>query len=136
MTKMHNFSTALAAYFAGPPKRSQQDFSRASRINRSKLCRLIYNQISCDRDTLDQVLSAVREDDKRRDLVYAYIRDCASPGALLHLKRNQADEWEGFDFHPLSVKGQTALKAILTGPSARAFEKMLFTLSEALAAQH
>ncbi len=130
--QMHNFSRALAAYLDGPPARRQDEFAEKARVNRAKVCRLIKNQISCDRETLDGVLTAVPEPEARRELVKAYIQDMASPGALLHLKTNAQGLWDGFDFNPLSAKEQAALKKILTGPGAKTFGKLVVDLSEAL----
>jgi hypothetical protein len=129
---MHNFSRALSEVIAERGRGAQNEFADRAQVHRSKICRLLKNQISCDRDTLDAILNAVPKPDTRRKLVVAYLRDVASPGALLHLKSDSHGQWEGFDFHPLSPKGQAALKRVLTGPHVRAFEKMVLSLDEAL----
>ncbi len=130
---MFNLARALTEYLEGPPRLAQFAFAERCHMQRSKICRLLQNKISCDRDTLDQLLSGIPDNKARQKLVAAYIRDLTSPGALLHLKPNaQTGLWDGFDFAPLSAKGQAALKAILTGPNVRAFEKMLIGLAEAL----
>ena len=129
---MPNFSRALAAYFAGPPHRAQNEFADRCGIHRSKICRLLKDTISCERDDLDRILGAIPEAKVRQALVVAYIKDHASPGALLHLKANPAGQWEGFDFSPLTPKGRAALQAILSGSHVRAFEKMLLSLAEVL----
>jgi hypothetical protein len=135
MNMMHNFSRALAACMEGPPRRSQNDLADTAGVNRSKICRLLQNRISCDRDDLDRILNAVPEAKLRRELVMAYLRDMASPGALLHIRTDGKGLWEGFDFQPLSAKGRAALQSILTGPdrNVRAFEKMIMGMAEALA---
>ena len=129
---MPYFSRALAAYFDGPPPRAQNQFADRAGIHRSKICRLLKGTISSDRDELDKILEAVPEAKVRQILVTAYIRDLASPGALLHLKADAVDQWAGFDFSPLTPKGQAALKSILSGTNVRPFEKMLLSLAEVL----
>jgi len=130
MTNMHNFSRALSAYLAGKP---QNEFAAAASLNRSKVCRLLKNAITCDRETLDAVLTAIPDNHARQEIVTAYIRDYASPGALLHLKPSPESQWEGFDFRPLSPKGRAALQQLLSGNQTKVFEKVLISLAEALA---
>ncbi|HVM51260.1 MAG TPA: hypothetical protein VMU04_24735 [Candidatus Acidoferrum sp.] len=132
MQNMHNFSRTLAEYFAGNPELQQNEFADKARIQRSKVCRLLQNKISCDRESLDHILGAVPDPKARQKLVKAFIEDMCSPGALLHLKSNPHGLWDGFDFSPLSPKGAAALKKILTGPGARSFEKIIIAMSEAL----
>jgi hypothetical protein len=130
MNSMHNFSRALAAYLAGPPKRAQNELADKSGVNRSKICRLLQGRISCDKDDLDLILNAVPSADARHELVMAFLRDMASPGALLHVKTDKRDQWEGFDFSPLSPRGRAALQAILTGPGVKQFEKLVLSLTD------
>jgi hypothetical protein len=125
MMNMPYFSRALAAYLQGPPRRQQAEFAMAAGIARSKLCRLLQNSITCGRECLDTILGAIPDPKARQTLVIAHIRDKVSPVALLHLKTNQANEWEGFDFRPLSRRGRATLKAILHGANVSAFEKLL-----------
>lgn len=132
MIPMHNLARALNGYLDGPPPIRQMDFAHHARMQRSKLCRLLQVRITADRADLDGILNAIPDPKWRREIVMAYIRDYTSPGALLHLKISPANEWEGFDFRPLSPKGQAALKKILRAPAptVAAFEKMLLGLAD------
>ena len=127
---MHHFSRALSADLAGPPRRTQNDLAGRAGFDSSKLCRILQNRIRCDRDALDQILTAIPDLQVRQTLVKAYITDNCSPGALLHLNPTPQGLWDGFD-QPLTPKERAALQAILTGPHARAFGKILLSLSEA-----
>ncbi len=128
----HHLSRALADYLAGPPEQSQKDYAARAGVAPSKLCRLLQNRISCDRDTLDLLLTAIPEPEDRRKIVNAYIRDYVSPGALLHTQSTSANPLGDLDIKSLSPKAQAVLRDILCGPHVKAFERMLLGLGEVL----
>ena len=68
------------------PPRAQNQFANRAGIHRSKICRLLKGTISSDRDELDKILGGGAGSQSPTILVTAYIRNLASPGALLHLK--------------------------------------------------
>ena len=133
MNAMHNFSRALSQYMA-ESRRTQNDLAENSGVPRSKICRLMANKISCDRGDLDGFLNAIPDENARHALVMAYLRDVASPGALLHVRKDAQGQWQGFDFSPLTPKGRTALQALLTSRNVRSFEKVILGLAEAMTA--
>jgi len=118
----------------GPGRGAQRQFALRVGMEHSKLSRILRSKNRCERNTLDLILTCVERPDDRRKLVMAYVRDLVSPGALLHLKADSRGQWDGFDFQPLSPKGQAALKRILSSPGARSFEKVLIGMDEAFSA--
>jgi len=129
---MHNFSRALSQYMADS-RRTQNDLADHSGVPRSKICRLMANKISCDRDDLDGLLNAIPDEAARHTLVMAYLRDVASPGALLHVRKDAQGQWVGFEFSPLTPKARTALQTLLSSPNVRPFEKVILGLAETIA---
>ena len=129
---MHHFSRALSQYMADS-RRTQNDLADHSGVPRSKICRLMANKISCDRDDLDGLLNAIPDEAARHTLVMAYLRDVASPGALLHVRKDAQGQWVGFDFSPLTPKARTALQTLLSSPNVRPFEKVILGLAETIA---
>lgn len=130
MTTTQLFARALKEVI-GPGRGAQRQFALKVGIEHSKLSRILLSKNRCERNTLDLILTGVENPDDRRKLVMAYVRDLVSPGALLHLKTDSRGQWDGFDFQPLSPKGQTALKRILSSPGVRSFEKVLTGWAEA-----
>jgi hypothetical protein len=125
MNPMHHTARVLISYLQGPPKLTQFEFADRAHIHRSKVCRIMQNDITVDRQDLDGMLEAIPDQDIRRQLVMAYIRDHCSPGALLHLKTNAANEWEGFDVSGLTPQDKADLRSALKGPHAAAFRAVV-----------
>jgi hypothetical protein len=128
---MKHFSRALADYLASA-KISQTEFSRESGIITSKLSRLLSNTVLCDRDTLDQALSAVKSNEARRDIVAGYIKDVTSPAALMFLEaKKETEPWADLEIERLSRKGQAAFNALMKSDYLENVETILVDLAEA-----
>jgi hypothetical protein len=87
---MTYFARELRDILAGPPAIPQIEICRKARIPKSKMSRLLSDQVSCDRRTLDSILPAVPKP-LRAKLVKAYLRDHLGPQAISCLAARPAD---------------------------------------------
>lgn len=122
----------LVNVLASPPGCSQIDFARKAKIDKSKLSRLIAGRTPCDKQTLDQLLSATENRQARGRLVRAYIQDLASVTAIQSLQTSaSSDPWQQIEAAKLSPKAKLALRWLLDN-RLEAAEKIFIDLASAL----
>jgi transcriptional regulator with XRE-family HTH domain len=131
---MKHFSRTLAELLEGPPKISQSEFAARCGLFKSKISRLLSNSISLDRETLDTILDNVPDGAMRTKLVAAYLKDVASPGALLHLKsRDGADPyaelWKHLELDCMSPYATAAFKALIQGDHRSELEQIVIHIA-------
>ena len=91
---MRNFTRELRAVLAGPPRITQTNFARHSGIERTKLSRILSDFTQVNRDDLDAMLQAlpVEAEDAKGRLVLAFLKDCISYGAMMHVRVKGSDK--------------------------------------------
>jgi hypothetical protein len=123
---MKHFSRELAEILKGPPKISQTELAAKTKMQKSKISRLLTGQNAVDKETLDAVLRAFSSRDSRARLVAAYIKDAVPDSALRTLL---PEGWEGVDASRLSARGETALRALLQSNHWVDVERVLVDLA-------
>jgi hypothetical protein len=133
---MKHFAEELTALLAGPPRQQQTELADKVGMTKSKMSRILSDRISCDRETLDQILSGFVSRESKTRLVAAYLKDLASPGALALLRGGSGDQWAGVEFNRLSKKGDAALRGLLKSDHLMDFEKIVINLATAFGVEN
>lgn len=128
MTK--HFSKELADVLAGPPKMSQVELAKKAKLTKSKMSRILRNEIACDQPKLQGIVEGIpRKEDKLR-LINAYLQDVVGT-QVLSLLHSKQDPFGELKLSGLSRKGQEKLAAILESSHLDDFERLVIDLARA-----